>query len=265
MAMATIYSDDACFLDDANWNLGLVRPTFELGFFEDRHDNFDMSHGLINSDHAYLLTSAEPEECVEAAGEATEEIYRAQSQLLLHESTAAQEHAEHAVPEECVPFEAALATRRARGGGNFSRVARDGMPRRELRVRKNRHGIAMFELTKGNEDKILNMIRWIQESKIQASVAELCHPCLHLSSFSVTAEEYDTLARVLFEHRGNAYIKAFRSFLCYLGMRPAHKQGREVFTFVFDAEGWNRQGYRLCKGGVPARGEGKPRILFIDP
>ena len=101
-------------------------------------------------------------------------------------------------------------------------------------------------------------------SRIQSSVAGLCHPYLHLSSFSLTGGEYDTLARVLFGYRGSAYIKAFRSFLCYLGMRPAHRDGTEMLTFEFDADGWNRQGYRLCKGGVPARGEGKPRIVFVE-
>ena len=90
-------------------------------------------------------------------------------------------------------------------------------------------------------------------SRIQSSVAGLCHPYLHLSSFSLTGGEYDTLARVLFGYR-SAYIKAFRSFLCYLGMRPAHRGGSEMLTFEFDAEGWNRQGYRLGKGGVGARG-----------
>jgi hypothetical protein len=242
--MATLFFDDAG-LHDANWPL---RSTSGLGFFED--DALDISHEL-NLD----FTAEEPV----AAPDATEEIREPQSQWLAATPSPAVQQAASAD----VPLRTETA-RRARGGGNFSRVARDGMPQRELRIRKNRHGIAMFELTKGNADKILLMIRMIQELRIQPSVAGLCHPCLHITSFSLTAEEYDTLARVLFGYRGTAYIKAFRSFLCYLGMRPAHRDSSEMLTFEFDADGWNRQGYRLCKGGVPARGEGKPRIVFVE-
>jgi len=154
--------------------------------------------------------------------------------------------------------------RRARGGGNFSKVSEDGARRRrEICVRKDRNGIALFELTTGNEDKIQRMIRWIQEAGIETWADGLCHPCLHLRALSLTSEEYDRLARELFGHRGGSSTKAFRSFLCYLGLRPAHKPGSPMMTFDFDADGWNRQGYRLGKGGVPARGDGKPKIVFV--
>ncbi len=154
--------------------------------------------------------------------------------------------------------------RRARGGGNFSKVSEDGARRRrEIRVRKDRNGVALFELTTGNEDKIQRMVRWIQEAGIETWADGLCHPCLHLRALSLTSEEYESLALRLFGHRGGSSTKAFRSFLCYLGLRPAHKAGSPTMTFDFDADGWNRQGYRLGKGGVPARGDGKPKIVFV--
>ena len=48
--------------------------------------------------------------------------------------------------------------------------------------------------------------------------------------------------------------------LCYLGMRSSIDKKANVRTLTFDPNGWNRQGYRLIKGGDVK--EGKPTVYI---
>ena len=147
--------------------------------------------------------------------------------------------------------------RLARGGGNLAK-------RREsdkvFEVPMSKDNILQYQPKASYERDIRTLKKYIDSLPMGAkTLGGVEHPLLHVRGVRIPMALSNAIDHTIYGHRkGN---KAFAQLLCYLGMRSRIDRKTNVRTLTFDPNGWNRQGYRLIKGG-DVKG-GKPTIVPV--
>jgi hypothetical protein len=133
-------------------------------------------------------------------------------------------------------------------------------PMRVIEVEKNKDGCAMFWPNK-RYSRIIQTIRDTVEAQGRNIENEgIVHPYLGFRKATINEKVWKELANKILPNSGDDTKRArqFRSIVCYLGISSHSMSG--LFEWTFDPERWNREGYRITRGG-DVKG-GKPQVDF---
>lgn len=143
---------------------------------------------------------------------------------------------------------------KAKGGGNFKHTR---LSSRELTVELDAQNLAKWTPKVYYQQKMDILRDFAQQPGVEKSSEGLMHPVLRFSTLKIKTSARQELVQKIFGYAKNPEL-LFRQFLCTIAVRSHMAQ--DFYTWAFDPDAWNREGYRLMPG---CDSKGKPRVTFV--
>jgi len=133
-------------------------------------------------------------------------------------------------------------------------------PMRVIEVKTNEDGCAMYLPNERYGGIIQTFLDTVETQGRNIEKDGIVHPYLGFRKATINEKVWKELANKILPNSGDDTKRArqFRSIVCYLGISSHSRSG--LFEWTFDPERWNREGYRITRGG-DVKG-GKPQVDF---